>query len=390
VTLVYPISRLVCCRDSALPPLPIGWLVDRFPRRPIIWLGVTVWSLATAFCGLAQNFGHLLGARLAVGIGEATLSPAAYSMLADLFRPSRLVLAISVMLMGGSIGGGLAVGLGGAVASYAESARALQLPILGVVSSWQYVFLIIGPPGLALSSLIFLVREPQRRDRLGAAPPNISETFRFVRTRRALFTFHFIGFGVQSILTFGVVGWIPAYMGRAFGWSIGQISIPFGLIIGIGSSLGSLAMGWSVDRLFGRGCTDAHMRVNSIIFLGTSIIGVAAFQVHNPWVFLVLVTPIFMTIVFTPSAVAALQIISPNEMRGQMSAMVVLIINGVGLGLGPTVVGAVTDFVFHDETRLGTAVALLFGLLGPIAAAMLALGMKPMREAARLAETWRR
>jgi len=370
--------------------LPIGWLVDRFARRPIIWLGVTAWGLAATACGLAQSYGHLLLARLGVGVGEAALSPAAYSMLADLFRPARLALALSVLMIGSSLGNGMAIGLGGLVVSFAERGNGVDLPILGHLASWQYVFVITGLPGLVLGGLIFLIREPARRDRMKiAAQPSARETLRFLAARRGFFTAHFIGFGLLSVVGWGFTSWLPAYMNRAFGWSIGQLSLPLALIIGLGGTFGTLASGWLVDRMFGRGQTDAHMRVYVVIALGMTVAGVCAFQVRDPWLFLALATPIASTMTLAATAGAALQIVSPNEMRGQVGALFLLVMNGIGMGLGPTLVGALTDFVFRDEARLGASLAILFGTLGPAAALALWLGLRRMREAVEAAEAWR-
>jgi MFS family permease len=370
--------------------LPIGWAVDRYARRPIIWLGVTLWGAAAASCGLAQSFAQLLVSRLGVGVGEASLSPAAYSMLADLFRPASLALALSVFLVGSTLGNGLAVGLGGAVVSFAEANPALVLPVIGRVASWQFVFLITGLPGLVLGALIFFVREPQRHDRLHLARPAFRETLRFMAARRGFFATHFIGFGLLSVVGWGFTSWLPAYMNRAFGWTIAELSLPLALILGIGGTLGTLSWGWLVDRLFGRGRTDAHMLVYVGIALGMAALGVAAFQVHNPWLFLALATPIASSMTLGATAAAALQIVSPNEMRGQVSAMFLLVSNGLGLGLGPTLVGALTDFAFHGDARLGASISVLFAVFAPAAALVLFLGLKPMREAVALAPTRRR
>jgi len=384
------LQGLVFAVFYSLAAVPIGWLVDRFPRRPIIWAGVTVWALAASACGLAQNFWSLLIARLGVGAGEAALSPAAYSMLADLFRPSRLAFALSVLMIGSSLGNGLAIGLGGLVVSFAEHGGVLRLPLLGELQSWQFVFLATGLPGLVLGGLIFLVREPVRRDRMKAkGGPSFGETLRFMGSNRRFFTAHFVGFGLLSIVGWGFTSWLPVYMVRAFGWSIGQISLPLALIIGVGGTLGTLLSGWYVDRLFGRGRTDAHLRVYAFIALGMALLGVAAFQAANPYLFLLLATPIASSMTLAATAGAALQIVSPNEMRGQVGAMFLLVMNGVGLGLGPTLVGALTDFVFGDEARLGASLTLLFGVLAPLAAATLWLGMRPMREAFARSAAWR-
>jgi MFS family permease len=373
----------------SIASFPIGWMVDRYPRRPIIWIGVTLWSLFAAGCGLAQSFWQLFVARLGVGIGEASLAPAAYSMLADLFRRSRLAFAMSTMVLGSCIGNGVAIVLGGAIVTFAETARFHELPILGTVASWRYIFLLTGLPGLVIATMIFLVREPVRRKRTTAAHPPLIEVLRFIGSRRRFFTAHFIGFGLLSTMGWGFMSWLPTYMSRAFGWTIGQISLPLAVITGVGGAVGTLALGWLADHLFAKGRADAHMRIYVVVALGMTIAGVAAFQVHDPWLFLMLAAPVLATLSVQGTAAAALQIISPNEFRGQLVGLLIIVINGLGLGLGPAFVGAVTDFFFRDEARLGVSLSLLFAILGPIAALSLTLGLRSMREAVRIAESWR-
>lgn len=373
----------------SLASLPIGWLVDRHARRPIIFLGVTAWGIAASACGLAQNFIQLFIARIAVGIGEAALSPAAYSMVADLFRPARLALVMSLLMIGSCLGSGLAVGLGGVIISYAESGATHALPIFGELKAWQFVFVVTGLPGLVLGALIYLVREPVRRDIANKHTPRLRDTLEFIRARRRFFICHLAGFGILSMVGCGFLNWLPTYMIRAFGWSIGQVSVPLAIMLGLVSTVGTLATGYVIDRLFSAGRTDAHMLVFAAIAVLITVFGVAAFLASGPWLFLILITPIMATMIMAAGAGAALQIVTPNEMRGQIGAMFLLIMNGIGLGLGPTVVGAITDFVFHDEARLGSSIMLLCGIGGPLAALLLVLGMAPMREAVKSAEAWR-
>lgn len=365
--------------------LPLGWLADRFPRRPIIWLGVTAWGLAAAACGLAQSFWQLIIARSCVGVGEASLSPAAYSMLADLFRPARLALAMSILMIGSCLGNGLAIGLGGTIVSLAEQGGVHYVPLFGELKSWQYVFVITGLPGLFLGMLIFLVKEPKRRNR-NKAKANLGETFRFIGRNRAFFTSHFVGFGLLSAMGYGLLSWMPAYMMRVHHWTISELSLPLALLVGIGSASGTIVSGTIIDRLFERGRKDAHLRVYAILALGMAIVAAAAFQASSPWLFLALIAPIILTQIIAPAAAAALQIVTPNQMRGQVSALFLLVMNGLGLALGPAIVGALTDFVYHDEMMVGMSIATMFMALGPITAITLWMGLKPMRELVEKAE----
>lgn len=154
----------------ALLGIPIGYLVDRWSRRSILYLGGTCWSFAAGACGLASSFGHLLLARFAVGVGEAALSPTAYSIIADLFTRQKLAFAVSVFGIGTVVGSAVAFIGGGAAIRYFEVVGPMQVPVLGLLQPWQLVFMLTGLPGLVIAPLIFLVREPVRqRGRTSAA-----------------------------------------------------------------------------------------------------------------------------------------------------------------------------------------------------------------------------
>ena len=369
--------------------IPIGWLADRWPRRPVIWAGVTVWGLAASACGLATSFAGLVIARLGVGAGEAALAPAANSMLADLFPARRLSLAISVLSVGSNIGNGLAIGLGGAVVSFAQHGGALHLPWLGELRPWQFVFLVTGAPGLVLATLIFTVREPERRMRVESeGPPDFRRTWAFMARNRAFFTSHFLGYGLYSIAAWAFLSWLPTYMVRSFGWPIQRVSIPLALIVAIGGGLGPLLTGALVDRLFSRGRTDAHLRVFAVIALAMGLTGAVAFQLHDPLVFLLLALPIVCVMTLAPVATACLQIVSPNQMRGQINAVFLLIMNGIGIAVGPPLVGALTDFVLRDEARLGDAISIVFLAITPLSALALWLGGQPLRACVARAAEW--
>ena len=147
-----------------LVALPIGRLVDTRSRKNIVAVGITLWSFMTALCGLAQNYTQLFLARIGVGVGEATLGPAAYSMLADSFPPKRLGLAMGIFNMGTAIGAGLALIIGGSVISFVTGNNVGSISLFGInfLSGWQWVFILVGLPGLFVALLTMFIKEPQR------------------------------------------------------------------------------------------------------------------------------------------------------------------------------------------------------------------------------------
>src|SRR5882762_1767566 len=146
--------------------IPLGRLADTRSRRSIIVAGFVAWSFFTAMCGLAKNFSQMLLWRIGVGVGEASLSPSAFSLITDYFPKERLATAISVYSMGIYIGAGMAYLLGGIVVGFASSQEMYNLPLVGATRSWQLVFFIVGLPGIFLALLLYTVREPARRGRL--------------------------------------------------------------------------------------------------------------------------------------------------------------------------------------------------------------------------------
>jgi len=142
--------------------LPLGWLADRKNRVKIVAIGIAVWSIATAASGLARNFTHLFVARMSIGVGEATLSPCAMSIISDSFPPEKRSRPIAVYTMALSVGAGFASLLGAGVLTWAKSGGTMTLPGIGELMPWQATFFIVGLPGLILSVLFFLLREPAR------------------------------------------------------------------------------------------------------------------------------------------------------------------------------------------------------------------------------------
>ncbi len=173
--------------------LPIGWLADRISRKLILWIGVTVWSLGAAVSGLAQTMAHMFGGRMAVGVGEAALQPCAFSMIGGLFPRHRQSLAFGLYMTASSLGGALALGVGGLLLGYFDK-HPLVLPLVGEVAPWRGVFLAIGLPGVALALLAWTTREKPPVD-IKAPPPAVQapiDFWAFVSRRRSIIIRHFL------------------------------------------------------------------------------------------------------------------------------------------------------------------------------------------------------
>lgn len=339
--------------------LPIGRAVDVRPRKLIIAAGVFTFSLFSLASGMAKSFGQLFFARAGVGAGEASLTPAAYSLISDLFPPEQLGRAISVFTMTAFVGIGLAYIAGGAAIAFVSAADFSFFPLLNGLAGWQRVFVLVAIPGFLVALLLLLVLpEPPRRGRgrNGAVP--VREAARYMRGQAPLFAPLFGGFAMITLASYASAVWTPAFFIRGFGWTPAQIGLWVGLGYLILGPLGALAAGRWCDALTARGVADAPLRVatwSALVSGVLSAVGPLMPTAETALVMLLLSVP-FGTMAF-PMAGTAIALVTPNELRGQVSALYMLVINAVGLGIGPMIVGAMSDYVFTggDGVRYGLA-----------------------------------
>jgi MFS family permease len=380
----------------ALFGLIAGSLADRASRRWIIFASVSVWSLATAACGMAQHFWQLLLARVGVGVGEAGLNPSATSMLTDLFPRDRLTSAMAVYTIGATVGSGTAYLLGGIIVSLVAQVHSYTLPLVGEIRSWQAVFFVLGIPGALLAFVIFTVPEPVRRNRrkaleqtpfLRGVGRSYRELLGFMRSRLRFFLCHYAGFGIASAVISGAGAWYPAHMGRSFGWGAGQIGLTLGIAIVFAGVTGKLLCGHMVDAMYRRGFRDAQFRWYAACLVVATPIGIAAATSDNPWVFLGGIA-LFLMLLSPVSAcyAAALNLVTPNELRGTGMAFFASTAGLIGMGSGPLLIAAASDYLYGGPADIGLGMATVFGIFCPIAAVLLALGFGAMREAMDEAE----
>ncbi|MEZ5457971.1 MAG: MFS transporter [Steroidobacteraceae bacterium] len=359
--------------------LPLGRLSDRWNRRSVILLGAGLWSLMTSACGLARSFTQLFWARVGVGVGEAALSPAAMSIISDYFPPERRALPLSFYMTGTSLGGGIALLIGGAVIGLVSTADGISLPWLGDLRPWQAAFLAVGVPSLLLLPLLALVREPPRRGRAESSQLVTSwrASLGFVWQRRGFYLGHHLGLALLAVYTFGIAAWTPALLIRRFDWTAPEVGAAYGLITLACGVPGVLAGGAVAGWLRARGRLDANWRVmigGACALLPCAVL--APLGHSAAWVLALLCPVTFLTTFPLGVAAAALQEATPNELRAQVSATYLFVLNLVGLGLGPVGVGLLTDRWFGDPLALGQAMALLAALAGPFAIISLWIGWR--------------
>ncbi|MDB5470168.1 MAG: permease of the major facilitator superfamily [Caulobacter sp.] len=359
--------------------IPIGWIVDRFSRQLTLWIGVTLWSLATIASGLANTYPQLLLARIALGAGEATLGPSAHSIIADKFPKHRLATALSIYTGGAVLGTGGSIALGGIVVEALSKHPTITLPVFGTMQPWQAAFVLLGLPGLVLALSVFLFKEPARLH--GHTAGRDVKLLPFLRSNwktLAAFTFSFALF---SMAVYGTLVWLPAHMERAFGWGAGKAGPAVGILNILSVGLGTVGGGMIADKLFSGGRKDAHLRVFFWALIAGAPVGIVGFLLPDPFAFLACMTWLKLCCFsFVGYAAAAIQAISPQALRGRMAAVYLLVLALIGNGLGPTLIAFLTENVFHDPNKLGAAISLTLAILTPIALLSAWIGMKHMRE----------
>ena len=354
--------------------VPIARLADRGNRRNIIVAGMTLWCLMTAVCGLARSFGQLFLARVGVGVGEAALSPPAYSIISDYFPPERLARATGVYALGIYAGAGIAMLVGGAAIELISAADAVVLPVIGALEPWRMTFIVVGLPGLLVAALLFTVREPARRDpgRPGTAETTAvswAELWDFLRLRQGVLSMMTVGFCFIGIVIIGVMAWTPTLFIRVHGWSAADTGLAYGVILLVFGTSGSVIGGLTADRFFARGRRDATLRTAMLASLIALPFTVAMPLVADARLAVLLLVPAtFLLSAPVGLTAAAIQLITPNRMRAQVTALYLLVVAFIGTGFGPMAVALTTDFVFADDARLGHSLALVAAMLTPIGA----------------------
>ena len=348
----------------------IGRFADKTNRRNIIITGIAIWSLLTSLCAGVKNYAQFFLARMGVGVGEATLSPSAYSMITDYFPKRKLGIAMSVFTMGIFLGSGLALAIGAGLVANLPKEGLLHVPILGDIYPWQKLFLIIGLPGLLISVLMFTVKEPSRKDVLHKdgvqAKLSLSESLKIVFKNPATYLSLCMGTAFTAFISYGSTAWIPTYFNRTFGWPVPKAGLSFGLVLLAGSVLGVLWGGWYADKLKSKGITNGRVRIGVIataVLLASCIIPL----ISNPNIVLALLfIPAFFIAAPMGASTTAIQELMPNQVRALSSAIFLFLINMIGLGLGPYVVAFFTDTIFKDEKAIRYSLAALYVIGGAL------------------------
>jgi MFS family permease len=368
----------------AVLAIPCAMLTDRTVRTWVVGGGLLVWSGMTMVAGVARSFGMLGLSRLGIATGEATLHPASLSMIADMFPPKRLALPVSFYFAGNICGSAIAY-LAGAWIFQRVTAMG-GIDILGTHHpAWQAVFLLLGVVGVLVSPVLFLVREPPRRERgEKKQPAGVAAPFRFLWTVRATVVPLFLGFGFSGLAGNAINSWTPAMLSRSYGFTVSEAGMAVGLVFLICGVCGNMFFGWLSDTLETRGLTGGKLKVAASAVAMQAVantLGPLSQSGHGALAAFAITT--FFAGGSAGTISAALQTMTPNRLRSQVSAIYLFCFNVIGLGLGPLAVALVSDHVYGGGSGLRYAISTVAAVAGPIAAAVLYLAarrLKPLDE----------
>jgi MFS family permease len=363
-----------------LTGLPMARIADRARRTVLLPAALAVWSVGSLLLGLAHTFWQFVLFRGIVGGGVAVKGPTSVSLIPDLVPREKLARAFgiyNVAIMGGQA---LSMILGGLLLGMLIHRPPITLPLVGTVHAWQMVFIIMGLPGVVVAAVFMLtVPEPIRQGRKTSGSVPIGEVARFLLRGPAsrVFIPIIIGTAITGIFISGVGNWRPAFFERTYGMGAHQYGPIAGLIMLVTAPVG-VAIGAFVSERMHRRWDDAHQRLVVAVHLITLPIWIMAPLMPNATLALACqVATGILTMVSAPSALAAMQIITPNNMRAQVNAAYMITISVIGTGLGPTVVALITDYLLHAESELRYAMLALTVVATPVALLCQWLALKP-------------
>jgi len=319
--------------------IPVGWLADRTNRVAVVSVACGIWSAATMACGLSRNFGELATARMTVGFGEAGGVPPSYAIITDYFPAGRRGMALGLFNLGPPVGAALGIAFGATIAA---------------LFSWRDAFVAIGIVGLVVAvATPFLVKEPKRGglDQVAGAPFVAPAKAPFWATVKMFFSrpalvLAALASGITQIITYGMGNFSVLFLMREKGMGLGDVAVWYALVVAIGMSGGIFVSGWLLDR-FTRKSKKAYALLPALS-LSLALPFYVAFVWAPSWplALALLIGPTFLNYFYLSSSVALVQEeVKPNQ-RVMSGALLLLVMNFIGMAVGPTFVGMASD-VFH-------------------------------------------
>ncbi|MGD9159735.1 MAG: MFS transporter [Desulfobacteraceae bacterium] len=354
--------------------IPLGRLADSRSRRGQLAIGIALWSVMTILCGKSNSYWALFFSMVGVGVGEACLVPCAYSLIADYFPREKRGLPLNIFSNGIMFGMLVTNYVGGKVSQYALDAGAMSIPVLGHVQPWQLTFIIVGLPGIIFVLAMKSVKEPVRKEQSGQA--DIKATIRYLLKNWKTYGSIIGGTTFGAMTNGAILGWIVPWFSRRYAWDNAQIGPYLGVVSFIFGSLGVLISGLLANRYISAGKKAVYIKLMMAAEALVLIPVALAHAVDNPhWVFGCVGGVIFFGGVSAGLGPASLQSITPNEMRGQVTAICFLILGLVAQNASLPAVGFITTYVFQDDLMVRSSAVIVGFLASLIGVIILRMGL---------------
>jgi MFS family permease len=361
--------------------LPFGALADRVDRRRLISLAILAWSVATIFSGFAHSFWQLFVGRMGLGVAEAALGPAAFSLVRDSFAPGQRGRAFATFQASHLLGAGSALLFGGTLLGLALAGRFAAIPVFGSFHPWQQVMIALGLLGLPVAALTLTIQEPPRPAlAAGARRSNFGDAWRFIMDNKAICIPFWIGIGLFTMAQGGMTGWTAMAVHRTWDIAIPAVGKTLGPIQMGMALIGSFTLGSVLDMTTKRGLPDAPVLVGGV---SLSLAAVAALsQLFIPTLQGAMIAYVVLLFFFAANSIsgsAGLALIAPPHLAGKLQAIIGLAINLMGLATGATVVALVSTHLFHGPRALHDGLATVVAIDFTMGVAMFALVARALR-----------
>jgi MFS family permease len=344
---------------NTLMALPAGWLLDRYNRKRLTFVGAVLWSAATTACGFASSFNQLFVGRAGTGFAEGGLTPAAFSLIRDTMAPASRGRAFAFFSASAGLSASVAMLVGGALVAAVGQDRSLALPLVGEMRAWQVTLVAIGLGGLPFALLLIPIVEPPRAAVEGQ--PKVGgyrEALDYMAARRRLFLPLLMFGALFMAMSSAAVAWMPSVVNRSYGMSVSNIGFSMAVILAVFPPAGVLASGFVIDRLVGRGRPDTPATVGVALTLAVlvPILGMPLAPSIG-WFWGFMAAFYFLAGMYLPVWQTLLARLAPASGSGKASALFAFIFALVGGGIAPVAVGAMADRLFGGPHALGQALA---------------------------------
>ncbi|MEY2943110.1 MAG: hypothetical protein RLY97_1124 [Pseudomonadota bacterium] len=364
--------------------LPLSRMVDIYPRRIVLAAGMFFVTIFNATSGLALGFMSLFALRMFVGAGGSAHAPGAYSLLSDSFPPEKRALPFSVLQLGFILATSLGFLIAGKLFGWVMTFPSVQFGSVAI-HGWRWLILILAVPGFISAALLFFIKEPMRRGVIGTGDPlPFTVVLNEIWNRRAVYgpLFASLAFGAAHALA--VPAWLTPLFKRNYGWDEQQIGMYLSPIF-LAGQIAGLVLGPVLVNCLAKTHKDANIRAAAMALTLAVPLSIVAPMMPNGFLALACMSIVgMMGIIAAAPQNLAIQLITPNEMRGQVTGLYLMMFTGVGM-MGPLLVGIFVDKIFGHDADVWKALVLAAVLLSPLSALLMWLAVKPYgREVTRL------